>query len=152
MIDYLDSKILEHLVSNGRATWADLANILGLSAPSTAERVKRLEERGLITGYSANLNYKSLGYSITAFISISLSHPKHIVGFLKAIANIAEIEECHHVAGDDDYLLKVRAIDTDSLDKFLNEKLKILSGISRTRTTIVLSSPKESSIKILNKI
>ena len=152
MIDSLDYKILEHLVVNGRATWAELANILGLSAPSTAERVKRLEEKEVILGYSANLNYKLLSYSVTAFISLSLAHPKHMSGFLKAIEEITEIVECHHVAGEDDYLLKVRCKDTESLDKFLNEKLKVLPGISRTRTTIALSSSKESAIKELHKI
>lgn len=152
MLDDLDYKILEHLSLNGRATWADLAPILGLSAPSAAERVKRLEEKGVIIGYGAILNYKLLGYSITAFIAVSLSHPKYMVGFLKAIEEMVEAEECHHVAGDDDYILKVRCKDTEHLDKFLNENLKILPGISRTRTTIVLSSSKESSIKKPQKI
>jgi Lrp/AsnC family transcriptional regulator, leucine-responsive regulatory protein len=151
MLDSLDFKILEHLLVNGRASWAELANILGLSAPSTAERVKKLEERGVILGYRVNLNYKSLDYSVTAFISLSLSHPKHISGFLKSVDDLSEVEECHHVAGEDDYLLKVRCKNTESLDKFLNEKLKILPGISRTRTTIALSSSKESPIKELNK-
>lgn len=148
MLDSLDYKVLEHLLTYGRASWAELANILGLSAPSTAERVKRLEEKGVILGYRANLNYRLLNYSVTAFISLSLSHPKHISGFLKTIEGITEVEECHHIAGEDDYLLKVRCKDTESLDKFLNEKLKILPGISRTRTTIALSSSKESPIKI----
>lgn len=152
MLDDLDYKILEHLSFNGRATWADLAHILRLSAPSTAERVKRLEEKGVIVGYGTILNYRSLGYSITAFIAVSLSHPKHMVGFLKAIEEMMEVEECHHVAGDDDYILKVRCKNTEHLDKFLNENLKILPGISRTRTTIVLSSSKESSIRKLHKI
>lgn len=149
MLDSLDYKALEQLVVNGRMTWAELANILGLSPPSTAERVKRLEEKGFIEGYRGKLNYKALGYSITAFIALSLSHPKHQSGFIKAINELEEIEECHHVVGEDDYLLKVRCINTDYLDKFLNEKLKILSGISRTKTTIVLSTPKESLIKKL---
>lgn len=146
MLDELDCKILEHLSSNGRATWADLAHVLGLSAPSTAERVKRLEEKGFIIGYRAILNHKLLGYSITAFISVSLSHPKYIADFLKAIEAMIEAEECHHLAGDDDYVLKVRCKDTEHLDKFLNENLKILPGISRTRTTIVLSSSKEKNV------
>lgn len=147
MLDSVDCKALEQLVLNGRITWAELATILGLSSPSTAERVKKLEEKGFITGYSANLNYQALGYSLTAFITLSLSHPKHQTGFIKAIHKMEEIEECHHIAGEDDYLLKVRCKDTDHLDKFLNEKLKVLLGISRTRTTIALSTSKESPIK-----
>lgn len=151
MLDDLDDKILKHLSSNGRATWADLAHLLGLSAPSTAERVKRLEEKGFIVGYSAILDHRLLGYSITAFIAVSLSHPKYMADFLKAIEKMGEAEECHHVAGDDDYILKVRCKDTEHLDKFLNEKLKILPGITRTRTTIALSSSKERSIKKRHK-
>lgn len=151
MIDTLDLKIIAHLLVNGRTTWAELANILGLSAPSTAERVKKLEEKGVIIGYRVNVNYKLLGYSLTAFISLSLSHPKHISDFLIVVNEMTEIEECHHIAGEDDYLLKVRCRDTEELDKFLNQKLKILPGISRTRTTIVLSSSKESPIKEINK-
>lgn len=147
MLDDLDYMILKHLFSNGRATWADLAHILGLSAPSTAERVKRLEEKGFIVGYSAILNHRLIGYTITAFIAVSLSHPKYMADFLNGIEEMIEAEECHHVAGDYDYVLKVRCKDTEHLDKFLNENLKILPGISRTRTTIVLSSSKESSIK-----
>lgn len=152
MIDNLDCKILEYLADKGRATWSDLATTLGLSAPSTAERVKRLEEKGLIKGYRAELNYKTLGYAVTAFVALSLSHPKHISAFLKAVEDMTEIEECHHVAGNDDYLLKVRCKDTEALDKFLNQKLKVLPGISRTRTTIVLSSTKESPIKDLRSL
>lgn len=149
MLDTLDYKALEQLVHNGRITWAELANILGLSPPSTAERVKKLEENGLINGYSASLNYKALGYSITAFVALSLAHPRYQRSFFKSVNKLREIEECHHIAGDDDYLLKVRCKDTEHLDKFLNEKLKTLSGISRTRTSIVLSSLKESPIKDL---
>src|SRR5262249_51948099 len=142
MLDSLDYKALEQLAFNGRITWAELANILGLSPPSTAERVKRLEEKGFIKGYRANLNYKALGYCLTAFIALSLSHAKHQNAFLKTIQEMDEVEECHHLAGDDDYLLKVRCKETEQLDHFLNKKLKILPGILRTRTTIALSTVK----------
>lgn len=151
MLDALDYKILEQLLANARITWSDLANILKLSAPSTAERVKRLEEKGYIKGYSAQINYKALGLSITAFVALSLSHPKYQSSFLKEIEKLAEIEECHHIAGDDDYLLKVRCSDTDHLDKFLNTKLKTIKGILKSRTTIVLSTNKEGSRSLIIK-
>lgn len=147
MLDSLDYKAIEQLAINGRITWAELANVLELSPPSTAERIKRLEEKGFIEGYSARLNYKALGYSITAFVSLSLTHPKHQTGFIKAIHKLKEVEECHHIAGDDDYLLKVRCKSTEHLDQFLNEKLKMLSGVLKTRTTIVLSTSKELPIR-----
>ena len=147
MLDTLDYKILELLCSNGRMTWAELASALGMSAPSTAERVKRLEEKGMILGYSLRLNYQSLGYTVTAFVAVTLTHPKYITGFTAAVDDLDEIEECHHVAGDDDYLLKVRCRTTKHLDDFLNTKLKLIKGVSRTRTTIVLSSTKELPLK-----
>lgn len=143
MLDTLDYKIIEMLSLNGRMTWAELASALNLSAPSTAERVKRLEEKGIIKGYSLRLNYQLLGYTVTAFVAVTLMHPKYIADFTAAVNNLSEIEECHHVAGDDDYLLKVRSKTTQDLDDFLNTKLKLIKGISRTRTTIVLSSTKE---------
>jgi Lrp/AsnC family leucine-responsive transcriptional regulator len=145
-MDALDSKVLKKLSINGRISWAELASSVGLSAPSVAERVKRLEEKEIIRGYSLTINYSSLGYNITAFIAVNLAHPKYIAGFVKEMNAIDEIEECHHVAGDDDYILKVRCKTTGDLDRFLNEKLKLISGVSRTRTTIVLSSVKESSL------
>ncbi len=151
MLDTLDYKVIELLSLNGRMTWAELASALGLSAPSTAERVKRLEEKGVITGYSLRLNYPLLGYAVTAFVAVTLAHPKYIAGFTEAVDDLSEIEECHHVAGDDDYLLKVRCKTTKHLDDFLNTKLKLIKGISRTRTTIALSSTKELPLNIINK-
>jgi Lrp/AsnC family transcriptional regulator, leucine-responsive regulatory protein len=144
MLDALDYKILNLLIHRGRITWSELAGRLKLSAPSTAERVKRLEEKGIIKGYCARLDYASLGYQVTAFIAVTLFHPKHRTVFLKRVEEASEIEECHHIAGEDDYLLKVRCRTTQHLDAFLNETLKIIPGIVRTRTTIVLASPKES--------
>ena len=146
MLDSLDYKIIELLTTTGRMTWADLSSILGLSAPSAADRVKRLEEKGVITGYSARINYQALGYTITAFVAVNLTHPKYIGSFIEAVNEISEIEECHHTAGDDDYLLKVRCNTTLHLDSLLNNKLKRIDGVSRTRTTIVLSSNKEKPL------
>lgn len=151
MLDSLDYKLLQALSLNGRMTWSELAGILQLSSPSTAERVKRLEEKGIISGYTAILNYQELGYGVTAFISVSLEHPKHIAEFIKTVHQLPEIVECHHVAGEDDYLLKVRCRSNKHLDEFLNSKLKVLKGVHRTRTTIALSSPKEYISQIIHE-
>lgn len=148
MLDSLDLKILSHLVRQARMTWSELASLLKLSAPSTAERVKRLEEKGIIKGYSARLDYAALGYFITSFVAVTLGHPKHRPVFLKRIEEASEIEECHHIAGEDDYLLKVRCRTTKHLDAFLNETLKTIPGVVRTRTTIVLASPKEAAANV----
>jgi Lrp/AsnC family transcriptional regulator, leucine-responsive regulatory protein len=142
-MDSLDFKIIDELSRNGRVTWSELAQLLGLSSPAIADRVKRLEEKGIIRGYTAKLNEVELGYMVTAFIAVSLEHPKYIAGFTKAIQHLSEIEECHHVAGEDDYFLKVKCRTNQHLDEFLNGKLKVIAGVSRTRTTIALSTVKD---------
>lgn len=132
------------LTSNGRATWSDLAATLGMSGPAIADRVRRLEEQGVITGYSALLNHESVGYDMIAFISISIDQVEHRELFLKRIAELAEVQECHHVAGEDDYLLKVRCRGTKDLDRIISQELRSLPGVYKTRSTIVLNSYKET--------
>jgi Lrp/AsnC family transcriptional regulator, leucine-responsive regulatory protein len=144
MIISLDSKALRLLMQQGRVSWTDLARHLGLSAPSAAERVHKLEERGVIRGYAALIDAEAAGYPLLAFVTVVLDRPDRRAGFLKRVATLPEIAECHHVAGEDDYLLKVRCRGTRDLDRFLVESLKSTPGVSRTRTTIVLSTAKES--------
>jgi Lrp/AsnC family transcriptional regulator, leucine-responsive regulatory protein len=143
-LDSLDRKVLEFLVRNGRATWAELGQLLGLSAPSAAERVRKLEQRGVIRGYAALIDPASVGRPLTAYISVSLASHRNRAAFLRAIAKMEQVAECHHVAGDDDYLLKVRCRGTQDLDHLLARELKEKLGVARTRTTIVLSTAKES--------
>ena len=143
-LDSLDRKVLEFLVRNGRATWAELGQLLGLSAPSAAERVRKLEQRGVIRGYAALIDPASVGRPLTAYISVSLASHRNRAAFLRAIAKMDQVAECHHVAGDDDYLLKVRCRGTQDLDHLLARELKEKLGVARTRTTIVLSTAKES--------
>ena len=143
-MDSLDSKALVYLMRGGRATWAELGAFLGLSAPSAADRVRKLEERGVIRGYAALVDPASVGHPLTAYVSVSLASHRNRAAFLRAIAKMEEIAECHHVAGDDDYLLKVRCRGTQDLDHLLAHELKDKLGVARTRTTIVLSTAKES--------
>jgi Lrp/AsnC family transcriptional regulator, leucine-responsive regulatory protein len=143
-LDSLDRKVLEFLVRNGRATWAELGQLLGLSAPSAAERVRKLEQRGVIRDYAALIDPASVGRPLTAYISVSLASHRNRAAFLRAIAKMEQVAECHHVAGDDDYLLKVRCRGTQDLDHLLARELKEKLGVARTRTTIVLSTAKES--------
>lgn len=151
MQDILDQKILEILISQGRITWAELGNLLGLSAPASADRVRRMEEKGIIKGYTALLNHKSLGYSLMAFVSLSLSHPKYKQKFLEAIKECPEIQECYHTLGCEDYLMKIRCHNTEHLDLFLNENLKSIAGVLKTKTTIILSSVKEQDSILIKK-
>ena len=128
----------------GRATWAELGQLLDLSAPSAADRVRKLEEAKVITGYAALLDPNAVGYPLTAFIFVTLANSRNRAVFLRAIAKMEQVSECHHVAGDDDYLLKVRCRTTADLDNLLAKQLKDKLGIARTRTTIVLATAKES--------
>lgn len=143
-IDTLDSKVIEHLMEQARMTWADLAGRLGLSAPAAADRVRRLEERGVIQGYVTRLNPPSLGYDLTAFIAVTLEHPRDRATFLAQVQARADIQECHHIAGEGDYLLKVRAQGTQGLEQLITDGLKQIPGVLQTRTTIVLSTVKET--------
>ncbi|MBI3846110.1 MAG: Lrp/AsnC family transcriptional regulator [Planctomycetes bacterium] len=145
MLDSIDSKALTLLASRARISWADLGEALGLSAPAAAERVHRLEESGVIRGYEARIDPHQVECKLTAFVSVSLGRAKDRPAFLRSVIATAEVLECHHVAGDDDYLLKVRCKDTDALEHLLTGVLKTHAGVVRTRTTIALSTVKESA-------
>ncbi|MCC2683441.1 MAG: AsnC family transcriptional regulator [Paenibacillaceae bacterium] len=143
-MDALDYKLLKLLLENGRATWAEMAANLGMSGPAIAERVRRLEEQGVVQGYAALINPESVGYEMKAFISVSIDQLEHRQLFLQRIAELPEVQECHHVAGDDDYLLKVRCRGTKDLDRIISRELRTLPGVFKTRTTIVLNTFKET--------
>lgn len=143
-MDSLDRKALGFLMKNGRASWADLGHHLGLSAPSAADRVHKLEQEGVISGYAPVLDAEALGYPLAAFVFVSLGNHRQRSAFLRAIEKLEEISECHHIAGDDDYLLKVRCRGTKDLDRLLATELKDRIGVAKTRTIIVLSTAKES--------
>ena len=144
-MDTLDYKIIQALMHNGRMTWSELAGVLGLSSPAAADRVRRLEEQGVITGYTAIIHAESVGCDLAALIAVSLEKPEHREAFLTKINTMSEIQECHHTAGDEDYLLKVRCRGTKDLERIISQELKTLPGILKTKTTIILSTVKETS-------
>ncbi|MRN52863.1 AsnC family transcriptional regulator [Paenibacillus sp. LC-T2] len=143
-MDALDYNIIRALMDNGRMSWSELAGLLGLSSPAAADRVRRLEEQEIIQGYTALINAESVGYDLMALIAVSLERPEHRKAFLELVLKLPEIQECHHTAGDDDYMLKVRCRGTRDLDRIISDELKSLPGILRTRTTIVLGTLKET--------
>ncbi len=145
-MDEIDIKVLQQLMVQGRITWSELASLLQLSAPATADRVRRLEEKGIIQSYAALVNPELIGCSITAFIAVTLDRPAHRQGFLDLVNQLPEIQECHHVTGDDDYLLKVRCTSTRSLEALISNQIKGLPGLLRTRTTLALSTVKETPV------
>lgn len=144
-MDSIDYKVIDKLMTQGRITWAELGTFLDLSPPAAAERVRRLEEKGVIKGYTALLDPESVGCGLTAFISVTLERPEHRPAFISRIQELAAIQECHHVTGDDDYILKVRCGGIRDLEKIVSNCLKDLPGIATTRTTVVLSTVKETA-------
>jgi len=144
-MDANDTKTIARLQEQGRESWASLGSLLGVTGPAAAERVRKLEERGVIRGYAATIDPAAVGIGITAFVAVTLDRPRHRQAFLDRVAALAEVQECHHVAGDDDFLLKVRCIDAEHLDHVLSNELKGVDGVARTRTTIVLRTVKETT-------
>lgn len=145
-MDSIDLKLLQQLMTQGRITWSELAGLLQLSAPATADRVRRLEERGVIQGYTALLNPETVGCGLTAFVAVTLQHPQYRADFVQKIHALPEVMECHHITGEDDYMLKIRCQNTRDLERIISDEIKGIIGILRTRTTVVLSTIKETTI------
>jgi Lrp/AsnC family leucine-responsive transcriptional regulator len=144
-MDKVDLRLVDLLQRNGRATQLELAKTVGMSQPAVAERLRKLEERGVITGYVARVDAAALGLDITAFVGVGIEHPKFFDGFAKKVKALDEVLECHRVAGEDSYLLKIKTQNTSTLDRLLVEVLRTTPGVTRTHTTIVLASIKEGS-------
>lgn len=144
-MDATDREIVDLLQQDARATQQQIARAVGLSQPTVAERLRKLEERGVITGYVARVDPASLGLDVTAFVGVTIEHPKFFDAFAEAIEDLDEVLEAHRVAGEDSYLLKVRTETTSTLDTLLVQRLRTLPGVSRTQTTIVLASIKETT-------
>ena len=148
MLDDIDVKILETLQRSGRTKRNDLASEVGLSLPSVSERLKKLEESGIITGYFATVDHKKLGKDITAFIFVTVDSSKHYASFLEHAKQLDDILECHAITGEGSHLLKIRTTNTASLEKLL-ARIQAWTGVVSTRTNLVLSSTKETmQIKI----
>lgn len=145
-MDPIDKAALHRLMRDGRVTWAELAQTLGLSPAATAERVRRLERRGLIRGYAALAAPDVLGLDLTAFVAVTLERAADRAAFLALVERLDVVQECHHVAGDYDYLLKLRCAGTRDLERLISRELKDGLGVAATRTIVVLSTNKESPV------
>ena len=143
--DQIDYQILALLQADAQTTQVEIADAVGLSQPAVADRVRKLEERGAILGYVARLDPRLMGNDIRAFVGVRIAHPRHHDAFIRKILEVEEVLECHRVAGLDSYLLKVVAKDTGALDDLISETLRRLAGVTRTHTTIVLSTVKETT-------
>jgi len=138
-IDETDARILELLQRDGRESYAEVGQAVGMSGPSAHERVKKLEGRGVIRGYAALIDPTLLGYGVLAFVFIKQVPGTIATDLTGNFGEIGEIEECHHIAGEADYLLKVRATDTRHLERVLHE-IQAGPHVFTTETQIVFSS------------
>lgn len=137
-----DREILRLLAADGRMSYTDLGKATGLSTSAVHQRVKRLEQRGLITGYGATIDHAAAGLPLTAFISLRPFDPAEPDDYPERLRAVPEIESCWSVAGQESYILKVRVATPADLEDLLG-RIRMLAKVS-TRTTIVLSTPYEN--------
>ena len=151
-LDTLDRKILTILQAQGRITNAKLSEEIGLSPAPTLERVKKLEQTGIIVSYHAKLDNAKIGLGVTTFVIVSLNgHTKaKIEGFIEAIKNIEEVIECHHITGAGDFILKVISKDIQSYQKLMLEKVSEIKEVDNMQSMVVLSTYKDSKILPVN--
>lgn len=142
MLDERDMAILRALQEDGRATFHDIGARAGLAASTVHDRVRKLERAGVIRGYGAHLDPQALGLFVTALVSVMPLDPTQPDDLPDRVVEFPEVESCHSVAGDENYILKVRTRTTGELEDFLR-RLREKGGV-QTRTTVVLSTPFEN--------
>lgn len=141
VVEPTDRRIVDLLRQDGRLSFTDLGKQLGLSTSAAHQRVRRLEERGVITGYTARIDAAKVGLPITAFISVTPVDPAAADDIPDRLRGLSEIEACYSVAGDENYILKVRVAGPGSLEDLI-ARIRAAAAVS-TRTTVVLSTPWE---------
>jgi Lrp/AsnC family leucine-responsive transcriptional regulator len=147
-LDKTDRKILEILQSNAKITNAHLATLIGLSPAPTLERVKKLENSGIIKSYHAKLDTDSVGLGVSTFVMVSLKgHNKdNIDKFIASINKIDEIIECHHITGSGDFILKIIAADIAAYQRLMLEKVSNIDVVDSMQSMVILSTFKDSKI------
>ena len=143
MIDEVDRKILSILLADAATSKAEIARRLGLAASAVSERVRRMEAEGLIQAYEVRLDAKRLGKPLLAFVFVTDAKPSLGFDTAAALAGVTGLEELHKIAGEDCYLLKIRAADTDELNAIIEGEINPVQSVTRVRTTIVLRSVAE---------
>ena len=141
-LDAIDLRILSILQEHAKIAHVKLAELVGLSAPSVIERVKKLEDGGVIVGYHAAVDAKRLGKDVTAFIGVSIAHPKTVNLFEETIELVDDVLECHHITGEHTVLLKVKTASTSTLEQLIRT-IRLIEGVTRTETMVVLSTHTE---------
>jgi Lrp/AsnC family leucine-responsive transcriptional regulator len=144
-LDEIDARILEILQENARTTQADIAKAVGLAPSAVLERIRKLEARGAVREYVAAIDPGLANRALLAFVAVKTNEYGPEQPSAKALAEIPEVLEIHHVAGEDCFLLKVRAKDAEHLGQMLRTQIAAVPGVTSTRTTIVLETVKETS-------
>jgi len=145
MINDLDRQILTILQRNARTSNAEIARQVGLAPSAVFERIRKLEERGVLQSYTARIDPHAAGLGLVAFTFVRSNDRPGGIQTAEKLAEIPEVLEVHHVAGEDCFLVKVRAADTEALGRLLRERLGQIGTITSTRTTIVLETVKETA-------
>lgn len=151
-LDPIDLRILGLLQGNARVSNAEIARELDMAPSAILDRIRKLEARGIILGYETRLEPHALGFGLTAFILVRTEERVGSGSIGQALAKIPEVQEVHHVAGEDCYLVKVRVQDTDALGELLRERFGKLKAVRNTRTTIVLRTVKDETGLPLDQI
>ena len=152
MIDAQDREILKILQKNARTSNAEIARQLGMAPSAILERIRKLEQRGVIQGYEARIDPAVLGLGMLAYVAVRTDERVGDECAGERLARIPEVQEVHHVAGEDCYLLKVRVKDAKALARLLQERIKAVEPVRATRTTVVLDTLRESSLLPLNAV
>lgn len=138
-LDVIDLQILRSLQQDCKVSLARIGEQVGLSAPSVIERIRKLEQAGVVRGYHALLDSRQLGLDVTAFIGVSIDHPREIDHFEEAVSSLEGVLECHHVTGQHTLLLKVKTQSTSTLEGLIS-RIRSIPGVARTDTMVVLST------------
>lgn len=144
MLDKVDLRILSILQGDARASNAAIARKIGMAPSATLERIRKLEQHGLIRGYEARLDAAPLGLGLVAFVFVRSSERAGGPKTARRLAAIPEVQEVHHIAGEDCFLVKVRAANPEALGQLLRERFGAIRALTSTRTTIVLETLKET--------
>jgi Lrp/AsnC family transcriptional regulator, leucine-responsive regulatory protein len=145
-VDSVDRQLLDALRRNARATYAELARVVNLSAPAVHERVAKLEAAGVITGYHAAVAAESIGYAMNALIGIFITDSADTDELAESLAALPAVEHCWFVAGEETFVVKVRVPDVAGLESTIRA-LNAIKGVARTRTTVVLSTKFEDRVQ-----
>ncbi|MBL4908016.1 MAG: Lrp/AsnC family transcriptional regulator [Sneathiella sp.] len=144
-MDMQDRQILNILQKDGRRSYSEIGNSVGLSTTAVKDRIDKLIKNSVLQNFSAEISENSVGLGVIAFILVGIDNPDDCEAFERMASNVSQIQECHHITGGFNYILKVLTTDMAALETLLSKHIKMTGIVSRTETTIVFSSIKNSN-------